>query len=260
MTNNLIRNALVAMLCILSVLGANVAAAEDPEALVVGPVESTDTASGSAKILGQSVHFHARVGELNPGAVVGVIGLRNPDGSISASSILRVGQQFVSGATPVYVKGEITATERSLGQAWVGSLRVDLTSAMHTGAAIPQIGDVVEFAGVQHSRGTLNATEYRVSGIVGGDRATHGIVGGDKALQGIVGGDRATHGIVGGDKALQGIVGGDRATHGIVGGDKALQGIVGGDRATHGIVGGDKALQGIVGGDRATHGIVGGDR
>ena len=252
---------------------------------VLGVVETSEPASATVTVLGQTVRLTAdtRVtsesgAALAKGALVAVYGKINTDGTITASQVSVQANEYVAGATSLYVRGVVKSVNASLARATVGGLSVDFSSSLAGGNSSISVGSVAEFSGLQTSSSTLYAsksTALAPAGIIGGDKAvSNGIIGGDRVVaNGIIGGDLkaqvVSNGIIGGDKFVSaGIIGGDKiVSNGIIGGDRVVaNGIIGGDLkaqvVSNGIIGGDKFVSaGIIGGDRVVaNGIIGGDK
>ena len=211
---------------------------------VLGVVESSDLASSSIAVSGQTVHVTANTkftsesgGSLAKGAMVAVYGTIKSDGTIAAAEVNVLARQYVAGSTTLYVRGLVKQTNAALATAKVGNLSVDFSSSLYSGASITA-GSVVEFSGLQTSSATLYAsksnTVQAALGIAGGDgtMSTRGIAGGDStkvSALGIAGGDAtmSARGIAGGDTtkvSALGIAGGDpkMSAMGIAGGDNNL--------------------------------------
>src|SRR6266702_7268417 len=179
-------------------------AGQVPTLLVVGPVEAVDLAHGTATILGQKVLVREPE-RLSVGYTAAVVGVAQPDGSLTASSIQMRGP-YVPGASSVFLSGRVQKVDSGVGKATIGGLSVDLTALMSIGAVSPAVGSAVELAGTQPSFGGV----VLASGISGGGLAAQGISGGGKSTSGISGGGLSTSGISGGGLVALGISGGGK--------------------------------------------------
>jgi Domain of unknown function (DUF5666) len=179
--------------------------------LVVGPVESVNSAHTMAVVLGQKVLINAH-DSVTVGSTVAVYGAELGDGSLNATKVVEEGA-YVAGATPVFVSGTVQKVQPSIGRAVVSGISVDLTPLMSQGSVTPAVGSKVEISGTQPVNNGLLVAD----GISGSGMATAGISGSGKALAGISGSGMATAGISGSGKALAGISGSGMATAGISG-------------------------------------------
>jgi hypothetical protein len=79
---------------------------------------------------GQLVYVEAKKGEKRP----------------VATNIRAYGELTIPGATAVFVRGSVDSVDEGIGQAVVGSLRIDLNNAV---GQPPSVGDVVSVSGTQ---------------------------------------------------------------------------------------------------------------
>ena len=210
--------------------------------LLIGPVESVNSAHTAASVLGQKVLIGAS-DQLTVGDTVAVYGQSLSDGSLKAAKVVSEGA-YVPGATPIFVDGTVQRIQPSVGRATVNGLNVDLTALMAHGAVSPTVGSKLQITGTQPvNNGLVVASGLSADGISGGGKAiANGISGGGFTADGISGGGRVVaNGISGGGKAI---------ANGISGGGFTADGISGGGRVVaNGISGGGKAIaNGISGG------------
>ena len=234
--------------------------------LVLGPVTAIDSTSASVTVLGQTFSVGQSTygagwtdGRVSVGDYVLAIGFQGTN-VLSALVLARVDEQYVPGASPVFLRGPIDSANSALGVAGLGTALIDYTPALDGGTTGLVPGRVGEFLGTQPViGGTIIASSFSAS-ISGGDRLPWSISGGDSARLSISGGDSSSLSISGGDSAGLSISGGDRAGLSISGGDRSQLSISGGDSSRLSISGGDSAQLSISGGDHAQWSISGGDR
>ena len=172
-------------------------AMSQPELLMFGPVDQVIGKQSAVHLLGQWVVIPDSQSTLvSPnlvGRLVAIYGQVNTNGSFEVSSITASDKSsYVPGATQVYLKGQISAVNPSVGTAKIGQLTVSYSGALHGITATElSVGNVVAFAGLQYSNGnmlyaTVGATQHNgviknVFGQVGS--GTSGQVGSGKAGQ-----------------------------------------------------------------------------
>ena len=157
--------------------------------LLIGPVESVNSAHTAADVLGQKVLIGAS-DQLTVGDTVAVYGQSLSDGSLSATKVVSEGT-YVPGATPIYVEGTVQKVQPSIGRATINGLNVDLTALMAHGAVSPTVGSKLQITGTQPvNNGLVVAIGLTADGISGGGKVVaNGISGGGKAVaNGISGG------------------------------------------------------------------------
>ena len=210
--------------------------------LVVGPVESVNSAHTTAIVLGQKVLLGAN-SSVTVGSTVAVYGKVLGDGSLSVAKLVVEGD-YVAGATPVLVSGTVQKVQPSIGRAVVSGITVDLTALMSRGSVTPAVGSTVQISGTQPVNGGVLVAD----GITGGGLSANGITGGGLSANGITGGGLSANGITGGGLTASGITGGGMSADGITGGGLKAAGITGGGLKAAGITGGGLKADGITGG------------
>ena len=148
----------------------------DRSLAVLGVVEagtsSTVTVLGQTVRLTASTKFTSQSGSsLTKGSLVAVYGTINADGTISASQINGLAQQYVAGSTPLYVRGIVKSGNASVATVKVGNLSIDYSSSLYSGSSTLAAGSVAEFSGLQSSTSTLYASKagMKAAGIEGSD-------------------------------------------------------------------------------------------
>ena len=179
--------------------------------LVVGPVESVNSAHTMAVVLGQKVLLGTN-SSVTVGSTVAVYGEVLGDGSLNGTK-LEVEGAYVPGATPVYVSGTVQKVQPSIGRAVVSGITVDLTAIMSSGAMTPAVGSTVEISGTQPVNNGLLVAD----GISGSGMVAAGISGSGKALSGISGSGLTAAGISGSGMVAAGISGSGLTAAGISG-------------------------------------------
>ena len=146
--------------------------------LVIGPVESVNSAHSIAVVLDQKVLIGAH-DSVTVGNTVAVYGEVLGDGSLNATKVVAEGA-YVPGATPVFMMGTVQKVEASIGRAVVSGITVDLTALMSQGSVTPAVGSTVEVSGTQPANnGLLVASGIASSGKA---LAPDSITGSGKAL------------------------------------------------------------------------------
>src|SRR6202453_2687023 len=148
------------------------------ELQVLGQVQQIDSTKGTIVVAGQHISISRQTAFLvgnveaaNPaqelqaiklGDVLAVFG---PLGS-PAVSIDRLDTAYVSGSTAIYVKGKVSAVDKTIGVAKIDELGVDFTPAMYDSALSSlAVGQVVEAVGIQTSpTAKLLAEQMSISG------------------------------------------------------------------------------------------------
>ena len=238
-----------------SIIGGDATIIASHAFAVIGSVERVDRHNNLIVVLGQSysVDQSTRISIaenifrsdatknlklIRPGDYVAVAGSTISTGIVTASRIALLATAYVDGASPTYLKGQVSSLDQALGRLTVGSLQVDYTSSLHTlDATQLSIGSKIELLGIRPSANgamlAFTAMATLPESIIGGD--ANSIIGGD--ANSIIGGD--ANSIIGGD--VNSIIGGD--VNSIIGGD--VNSIIGGD--VNSIIGGD--VNSIIGGD-----------
>ena len=119
--------------------------------VLVGAVESINNVNGTFRAVGQTVFANMRMLEsLNVGDLVSVEGTIAGPGLLYADAVSVSPQQYVAGATEVFVTGVLSSGDVAAGTAMIGELQVDYTSSLASGD--PQNGVVWSFRGTQPSQ------------------------------------------------------------------------------------------------------------
>ena len=132
---------------VLGIEGGNVTGIEAGNVLI-GPVDSIDSLNGLFDAMGQSVMASTDLlNQLSIGDLVSVEGSIVGPGLLYADSVTVSSEQYVAGATEVFVTGILSSIDASTGTATLGALRVDYTSSLSSGRA--PSGVVWSFRGTQ---------------------------------------------------------------------------------------------------------------
>jgi hypothetical protein len=122
--------------------------------LAFGQLESISRDDSRIYVLGQELQVLAgtpaveALAALAPGQTVAVFGEITPDG-VFVWSAAQMGN-YVPGASPVYLSGEISRVDRDLGLAWIGAVPISYVEpAAWTGFQAPAVGEIVEVFGTQ---------------------------------------------------------------------------------------------------------------
>ena len=116
--------------------------------LLAGPVDSVNLDAGSFSSLGQEVFAQRTVlDSLNVGDYVGVSGSIVGPGELDSHQVYHFGNQYVPGATDVFVTGFPSEIDARVGTARIGSLTVDYTPAM--GGRVEGLSGVITAVGTQ---------------------------------------------------------------------------------------------------------------
>ena len=119
--------------------------------VLVGVVESIDYVNGTFRAVGQIVFSNMSMLEsLRVGDLVSVEGTIAGPGLLYADAVSVSPQQYVAGATEVFVTGVLSSRDVAAGTAMIGELQVDYTSSLASGDA--QNGVVWTFRGTQPSQ------------------------------------------------------------------------------------------------------------
>ncbi len=127
--------------------------------VLLGPINSINSREGVFVSMGQSVMASPEMlNTLNVGDLVAVHGSISGPGWLYADSVTVSAEQYVAGATEVFVSGILSSIDVSTGTAMLGSLTVDYTSSLGSGRM--PTGVVWAFRGTQpSSRGVMLSDE-----------------------------------------------------------------------------------------------------
>lgn len=188
---------------------------------VRGPVEKIDLVHGVLIIAGQSVTVGTKTSFSNDGvpseenvpslqqiqvgdlvAVFGRIGA-------PAISIVRLSSAYVAGATTIFVKGQVTSVDATVGSARINGLTIDYTAAMSDPTFVGiGVGNIINVSGIQPIAGgqllanmishvSITPTASRTSIIGTGDQATSIIGTGAAQTRSIIGTGSQSMSIIG---------------------------------------------------------------
>lgn len=119
---------------------------------VLGPVESLNQGVGIAviSVAGQTFVTSQDIGDLEVGDYVFVAG--TGDGEIDV--LVQLHERYVPGASRIWVRGEVSSVSADRGQFTVGTTSFDYTPVLAIAPDYrPQVGDLVEITGTQHTPG-----------------------------------------------------------------------------------------------------------
>ena len=237
----------------------------DLSRVALGPVTAIDADRGSVTVLGQNFSISGNTyglgwsnGRINVGDYVFAVGIDGANG-VETALLARLDDLYVPGASLVLLRAPVEFSDATSGVAGSGEVFVDYTPALVTQSELPEVGQLVEFVGIQPVLGGMVLADRFLNSISRGDRSSWSVSGGASARLSISGGDSAQLSISGGDSAQWSISGGDASRLSISGGDSAQLSISGGDRSRLSISGGDSAQLSISGGDSGQWSISGGD-
>ncbi|TDJ35080.1 MAG: hypothetical protein E2O61_09420 [Gammaproteobacteria bacterium] len=144
---------------VLGIEAGNVSGAEQLAIVLMGPIHSINSLEGVFASMGQSVMATPEMlNALNVGDLVTVHGSISGPGWLYADSVTVSAEQYVAGATEVFVSGILSSIDVSTGTAMLGSLTVDYTSSLGSGQM--PAGAVWSFRGTQPvSRGVMLSDE-----------------------------------------------------------------------------------------------------
>ena len=130
--------------------GGDILVASGTGLVLAGPVDSIDTESGVFRSLGQAVMAsHDMLAQMRVGDFVAVHGSVVSDGWYYADNVSVTGQQYVPGATAVFVSGLISSVDRMEGTAQMGGLTIDYTPSL--GSTDAPAGGMWSFYGTRPS-------------------------------------------------------------------------------------------------------------
>ncbi len=119
-------------------------------AILFGPIERIMVERSVVESLGQSILVSTEMlNQLSVGDLVSVEGSIVGPGLLYADSVTVSSEQYVAGATEVFVTGILSSIDASTGTATLGTLRVDYTSSLASGRT--SAGVVWSFRGTQPS-------------------------------------------------------------------------------------------------------------
>ncbi len=125
--------------------------------VAMGPVDHINLNLNTVEVLGQTVAISGLSNaNLTPGMMVSVFGHVLGEGFIAGSAIVSSDEQYIPGATPVFVSGYASGIESDLGRVQIGNLEVDHNAISNMGSFS---GDVLSFFGVQPALGGLFLAE-----------------------------------------------------------------------------------------------------
>ena len=136
-----------------------------PHALLLrGPVNAVDPANSRINVLGQWVAVAGSQVNSLPNEIVTIRGSVDSAGKYTVESVLPISSadQYVPGATSLFIKGRISSINYGMGTLQIGSLTVDYTGVLGSVSASQlTVGSVASFAGVEY---TGNPEFYASSG------------------------------------------------------------------------------------------------
>ena len=123
--------------------------------LIVGVVDSVDTAANTINVLGRSLKLPsvARVQEAIAAGhqvMVAVTGRMGPTGTVEQMKLRFMPTEYVAGSSKVVVSGRVSEVNSSIGTMKVGGLMIDISSAV--AAKAPTAGSLVLLVGTQPVR------------------------------------------------------------------------------------------------------------
>ena len=123
--------------------------------LAIGQLEAISSQEAQLRVLGQDLKILAGtqaamdLTSLSTGDLVAVFGEDTPYGAFVWSA-KPLANQYVPGASPVFVSGPVSAIDAKLGLAWIGGLAVAYAGSVpYADADGPSIGDTYEVLGTQ---------------------------------------------------------------------------------------------------------------
>ncbi|HLA71279.1 MAG TPA: hypothetical protein VK624_07180 [Steroidobacteraceae bacterium] len=237
------------------------------EIAVVGPIEEVNCLAQTVKILG--VRFAADAvatatlcesGAFSVSSYVSATGEVDSTGGIRLRNLTAVPSTlYVPGASPVYVRGEVSIANPSTGEISLNGALIDSQSASAS------LGSIVEILGTQPlPNGSVLPLSLRVvvekltnDSSVGSGSEVNSSVGSGAALMSSVGSGTAKNSSVGSGAALMSSVGSGAAKNSSVGSGAALMSSVGSGTAKNSSVGSGAALMSSVGSGTAKNSSVG---
>ena len=127
--------------------------------VLIGPLDSIDADNGSFRSLGQTVMVgNSMLESLSVGDLVSVEGSIAGPGYLYADRVTISSEQYVPGATEVFVTGIPSAVDGASGRMSMGGLDIDYTPSLAVG--VRGKGAIWSFKGIQpNARGLLVAGE-----------------------------------------------------------------------------------------------------
>ena len=134
--------------------------------LALGPVEQINVKTSTLVVLGQSYHIlptthlvgssgtGVTLDSFAPDTLVVVKGAETASGAVSVTSVTRVPQIDVPGATQLSVMG-VVSSESATGQIQIGKLSVDVNSTLTSDKQNFAVGNLVSVTGTQPNPGGL---------------------------------------------------------------------------------------------------------
>jgi len=253
----------VLLLALMSTAGAE-------SSSVVGPLEAVSADGSSITVLGQTYIADKKVFSSESskagvtrratalpavGSFVAVQGDRTSRGVQIANSVRVVPDQYVPGATDVYVLGVAAAYDATLAFAQIGDLRV-YVGDIGAEWLSSKLGTSIEIVGRQAlPGGVVWATAARPIDKDVVDAQS--ITGTGVSAQSITGTGKSVQSITGTGASVQSITGTGKSTQSITGTGKSLQSITGTGASVQSITGTGKSTQSITGTGASTQSITG---
>ena len=218
--------------------------------LTLGPVEQVNVKSATLVVLGQTYHIvpstviksqggvPMSLAALSPNMLVSIDGAETATGQATIQSITSLSQQYVPGATHLFVTG-VVGSETPTGQITVGRLTVDINSTLTSDTPMFSVGSLVKIGGTQPNPDGLFLAQS-VGRYSTNINTSFGVAGGGASSNGVAGGGFSSHGVAGGGVLSNGVAGGGATSFGVAGGGrKALTfGVAGGGASSNGVAGG----------------------
>lgn len=240
---------------------------------VVGPVESVDCKASSVRVLG--ISFIARdaktstvlcsLGVSASPRYVSLQGSKDAAGNVHLDKLQLVAKvSYVAGATPVYVRGQVSERSVDRGLVSIGGAIVDASFAL------PEIGSGVEVVGTQPLRGgvilpaTFNVSTNSSlgSGVVsnsslGSGVTTNSSLGSGLTINSSLGSGITTNSSLGSGIAINSSLGSGIATNSSLGSGVATNSSLGSGIATNSSLGSGIATNSSLGSGIATNSSLG---
>ena len=243
------------------------------EIAVVGPIESLNCSAHRVNILGVSFAADTaataamcRAGAYSVSSYVSAIGDIDAKGGIQLRRIALVADgSYVSGSSPVFVRGEISQSNQKTGVLSLNGAVIDSQTLSVS------VGSVVEVLGIQPlpngvvvplaiqtvSAGGSDESLEPVEGIVGTGVWTDSVVGSGISTKSVVGSGIATDSVVGSGTSTNSVVGSGIKPKSVVGSGIATISVVGSGISTNSVIGSGIKPNSVVGSGVATNSVVG---